>query len=205
MPYSKFTLDSIEQKFGIKNQVVSLFQQIQPLEPSEWLQMALLTAQELPIKSEKAKSESIVFPILVELRNKNDKYFTIHSGDTLTADEEQELEGECDFILSKDSQTFNINFPIFQLVEAKKNDTEVGVAQCAAQMIGARIYNAKKGFSLEKIYGCVTTGKDWLFLELENNIIYIDKKVYALEKIEILLGVFQKIIDYCKVASASVK
>ncbi len=198
MAYSKFTLDSIEQKFGIKNQVVELFSNIQPIEPSEWLRNALQIAQELPIRSEKAKSESIVFPFLVELRNRNDKYFTIHSGDTLNADEEQELEGECDFILSKENHTFNINFPIFQLVEAKKNDTEIGVSQCAAQMIGARVYNEKKGVKLEKIYGCVSTGNSWLFLKLEGKMLYIDKKSYSLEKIETLLGVFQFVIDYCK-------
>jgi len=198
MPYSKFTLDLIEQKFGIKNQVKPLFSPIQAINPSEWLQNALDIAQELPIRSEKAKSESIVFPILVELRNRNNKFFTIHSGDTLTADIEQDLDGECDFILSKENHSFNINYPIFQIVEAKKNDTQIGVGQCAAQMIGAKIYNQKKGLSSEKIYGCVTTGFSWLFLKLEDNIIWIDKNMYALEKITLILGVFQNIIDQIK-------
>ncbi len=197
MAYSKFTLDLIEQRFGIKNHVERLFENQQQVIPSEWLTNALQIAAELPIKSEKAKSESIVFPILVELRNRNDKYFTIHSGDTLNADEEQELEGECDFILAKDSGTFNINLPIFQLLEAKKNDTEIGVAQCAAQMIGAKLFNEKKNVKLEKIYGCVTTGREWLFMKLEDKL-YIDKKIYYLQEIEDLLGVFQTIIDYYK-------
>ncbi len=197
MAYSKFTLDIIAQKFGLQNEVTFLFDNTEKVQPSEWLQTALQIAQELPIRSEKAKSESIVFPILVELRNRNDKFFTIHSGDTLTADEEQGLDGECDFILAKDSHTFNINFPIFQLLEAKKNDTEIGVAQCAAQMIGAKVFNQNKGTHLEAIYGCVTTGKDWLFLKLTDKI-YIDKKTYSLEHIEDLLGVFQRIINYYK-------
>lgn len=151
----------------------------------------------MPVKSEKAKSETIVFPILVELRNPNNKFFTIHSGDTLNADENQGLEGECDFILAKDSGTFNINLPIFQLLEAKKNDTEIGVPQCAAQMIGVKVFNQNKGIKLDKIYGCVTTGKEWLFMRLEDKI-YIDKKTYYLDNIEELLGVFQQIIDYYK-------
>ncbi len=198
MPYSKFTLDLIEQRFGIKNHVERLFEHSTNIEPSNWLKDSLQIAQELPVKSEKAKSESIVFPILVELRNRNDKYFTIHSGDTLNADENQELEGECDFILAKDTGTFNINYPIFQLVEAKKNDTEIGVPQCAAQMIGARVFNEKKGVKLGPVYGCVTTGKDWLFMKLEDKI-YIDKKIYTLENISELLGVFQTIMDYYKI------
>lgn len=197
MPYSKFTLDLIAQRFGIQNQVVRLFENTPKVAPSDWLINSLQIAQELPVRSEKAKSEAVVFPILVELRNRNDKYFTIHSGDILNVDEKQELEGECDFILSKDIGTFNINFPIFQLLEAKKNDTEIGVPQCAAQMIGARLFNEKKGIKQEKVYGCVTTGKEWLFLKLEDKI-YIDKKTYNLENIADLLGVFQTIIDYFK-------
>lgn len=197
MAYSKFTLDLIEQRFGIQNHVEKLFENIQKVEPSEWLKNSLQIAQELPVKSEKAKSETIVFPILVELRNRNNKFFTIHSGDTLNADENQGLEGECDFILAKDSGTFNINLPIFQLLEAKKNDTEIGVPQCAAQMIGVKVFNQNKGIKLDKIYGCVTTGKEWLFMRLEDKI-YIDKKTYYLDNIEELLGVFQQIIDYYK-------
>jgi hypothetical protein len=197
MAYSKFTLDLIEQRFGYQNQVKLLFENTPKIEPSSWLLNALALAHELPIRSEKAKSESIVFPILVELRNINQKYFTIYSGDNLNVDEKLELEGECDFILAKDTGSFNISLPIFQLLEAKKNDTESGVPQCAAQMIGAKMFNEKKGHQVEKIYGCVTTGKEWLFMKLEDKI-YIDKKSYYLDNIDELLGVFQTILDYYK-------
>ncbi len=197
MPYSKFTLDLIEKRFGIQNQVVNLFLKSEKLTPSERLTDALQTAQELPVRSEKAKSETIVFPILVELRNRNDKFFTIYSGDNLNVDESQELEGECDFILAKETGSFNINYPIFQLLEAKKNDTDLGIPQCAAQMIGARLFNEQKGIKLDNIYGCVTTGKDWIFMLLSDKL-YIDKRTYYLENIEELLGVFQQIINYYK-------
>jgi hypothetical protein len=197
MPYSKFTLDLIEKRFGIENQVVNLFSKSEKLAPSERLIEALQTAQELPVRSEKAKSETIVFPILVELRNRNDKFFTIYSGDNLNVDESLELEGECDFILAKETGSFNINYPIFQLLEAKKNDTDLGVPQCAAQMIGARLFNEQKGIKLDNIYGCVTTGKDWIFMLLSDKL-YIDKRTYYLENIEELLGVFQQIINYYK-------
>lgn len=197
MAYSKFTLDLIEEKFGIKNEMKMLFGEMPKIAPSDWLKTALQIAQELPIKSEKAKSESIVFPLLVELRNRNNKYFTIHSGDFLTADKGRGLDGECDFILAKDIQTFNINYPIFQLLKAKKHDTALSVPQCAAQMLGAKIFNEKKGIYLPCVYGCVTTGKDWLFMKLEDKI-YIDKKNYSIERIDELLGVFQSIIDYYK-------
>ncbi len=202
MPYSKFTLDILKTKFGIDNQVGRLFQPMLALLPSETLKTMLAIAEELPVRSEKAKSEAIVFPVLVELRNRNDKYFTIYSGDNLSADAEQGLEGECDFILSRDTKSFNISYPILQIVEAKKNDLELGVPQCAAQLVGAKVFNEKKGVQLSKIYGCVTTGNEWLFMFLENNTIRIDNKVYYLDNIGEILAIFQHIIDYYKIEIA---
>ena len=81
-------------------------------------------------------------------------------------------------------------------MEAKKNDVELGVPQCAAQLIGAKIYNEKKGIHLAKIYGCVTTGQEWLFMVLEDDLVKINTKLYYLNEIENVLGVFQCIIDY---------
>ena len=145
MAYIDFSFDEIESKFGIKNKVKRLFDNLPPLKPSSSLKYALDMAAELPIRSEKAKSESIVFPILVELRHRNQNFFTIYSGDNLNVDNAQGLNGECDFILAKDVGSFSINYPIFQIVEAKKNDIDLGVPQCAAQLVGAKFFNEKKG------------------------------------------------------------
>jgi hypothetical protein len=198
MAYSEYTLDRIRQELGIENRRMPILQEFVPLEASPILQLALKEVEELPIRSEKAKSEWIVVPILKELRNRNDKFFTIYSGDNLNADEARGLKGECDFILAKDIGTFDINYPIIQIVEAKKNDVEIGVPQCAAQLIGAKIYNEKKGVYLKKIYGCVTTGNEWLFMKLEEDCVKINTKLYYLNEIDNILGIFQWIIDYYK-------
>jgi hypothetical protein len=197
MAYGDFTLEDIEQKFGVKNRTGRLFSPTTPLEPSDKLKEALQLAAELPVRSEKARSETIVFPLLVELRSRNDKFFTIYSGDILTADEAAGLRGECDFILAKDIGSFSISYPIIQIVEAKKNDLEVGVPQCAAQLIGARVFNRKKGVPLDKLYGCVTTGNEWMFMQLEQDLL-IDPRIYYLNEINELIGVFQSIINYYK-------
>jgi len=196
MAYSNFTLDKIREELGIENQRTKILTDFEPVAPSDKLVKELQEVEELPIRSEKAKSEWIVVPILKELRNRNNKYFTIYSGDVLIADEEKGLRGECDFILAKDIGTFDINYPIIQIVEAKKNDVELGVPQCAAQLIGAKIYNEKKGVQLDKIYGCVTTGNDWLFMKLEGDCIKINTKLHYLIEIDNILGIFQSIISY---------
>jgi hypothetical protein len=195
MAYSDFTLKDLRDKFGIKNQVQLIFAPLPPLEPSEFLKQQFEHVQGLPIRTEKAKSESIVFPLLLELRYRNDKFFTIYSGDNLNIDEQ--LRGECDFILAKDVGSFDLNYPIIQVVEAKKNDLELGVPQCAAQMVGAKIFNEKQGVGIEKIYGCVTTGDEWLFMKLEGDL-FIDSRIYYLNELNELLAVFQHLIDYYK-------
>ncbi len=196
--YSSYTLEKLEEEYGIVNKRAKLFENVESQKVTDWLKKSLLVAEQLPIKSEKARSEMLVVPILIELRNQNDNFFTIYSGEHLNIDDSKGLRGECDFILAKDTASFNINLPIIQIVEAKKHDIDIGIPQCAAQMLGARIFNEQKGISLEQIYGCVTTGDNWQFMKLQEKEIIIDTKKYYLGNIQELLGVFQQIIDYYK-------
>jgi hypothetical protein len=197
MAYGDFTLDSIEEKLGVQSRMKNIFDKIKPVKPSKRLLDDIQEAQKFPLRSEKAKSEWVVTPLLRELYRTNESFFTVYSGEFLTADIEKGLNGECDFILAKDTGSYTISYPILQVVEAKKGDIDLGVAQCAAQMIGAKVYNDKKGTPVEVIYGCVTNGKDFLFLQLSDKI-YIDREPYNLRKLDELLGVFQTIIDYYK-------
>ncbi len=198
MPYVDFTLEDLKTQFGIQDKLVDLFEEIPSIKPSERLSFQLDEAQELPLRSEKAKSELLVIPILMELRRINEKFFTIYSGDTLNANKEKGLIGECDFILAKDTQSLSINLPFITIVEAKKNDVEIGIAQCAAQMLGALLYNEKYGEEIKVIYGCVTTGKEWQFLKLSEKELLVDKRSYFFNDLETILGVFQQIIQYYK-------
>jgi hypothetical protein len=198
MEYGDFTLEDLELKFGTKSQKQSLFNQIKKVVPSQRLVDALLDAKELDLRTEKAKSEAIVFPVLMELRQLSNKFITIYSGENLNVDVKAGLKGECDFIIAKDINSISINYPILQVVEAKKNDFDLGIPQCAAQMIGAMKFNALRDVHLPFIYGCVTTGEFWQFLKLEQDILYADMQKFQLKDIEILLGAFQQIIDYYK-------
>jgi hypothetical protein len=197
MAYSDFTLSDLEEKFGIKNERKQIQFAHQLVEPSERLRIELEESIEMPIKSEKARSEWLVVPILRELRRRNSNFFTIYSGDTLIGDKLTGLQGECDFILAKDTKSYEISIPIFQIVEAKRNDLDEGLKQCSAQLVGAKKYNERKGIIIEKLYGCTTTGDVWQFIEYSDKL-YIDDKKYYIVKIDELLGIFQSIIDYYK-------
>ena len=89
-----------------------------------------------------------------------------------------------------------IEAPIISIVEAKKNDLDLGIGQCIAQMIGAYQFNKQKNSNIKAIFGCITTGLEWKFLKLEKeSFITIDTKIYYLNELEKILGIFQSIID----------
>jgi len=199
MAYTEFkSLHDLRERFGIEHHRKRLFDRVTPVQSvSSWLTTTLGFAEELPVRSEKAKSELIVMPILLELRNRNADYLTIYSGDNFNVDESAGLNGECDFILAKDTGTLELNTPIMQIVEAKRHDTDVGVPQCAAQMLAAKRYNAQHGKHTHQVYGCVTTGDDWLFLRLGESL-EVDVKKFYLGNLAELLGVLQIIVDEFK-------
>lgn len=196
MAYSKFTITDLRRKFGIKDKKESLFNKIESVSASQWLIDALARQQKLPINSEKAKSEFIIAPILMDVWTQSGEQFSIHSGINLDADAEKGLNGECDFILSADAEkSYFLKSPIFTIVEAKRDDFLGGVPQCAAQMLGATYFNKLDGKELTKIYGCVTDGTEWLFLKLEKNTLSIDDKTYFTKELETLIGVFTVLIQ----------
>ena len=196
MSYSSFTLVKVKKDFGLEEQRENLFPQLEPIQLSEWFKEALDIGLELALSSssEKARSEFIIAPILIELEKLNRKSFSIYSGERLDIDESKGLIGECDFILAKGPLKHTIQNPIVALVEAKKNDITAGLGQCVAQMIGAQIFNEQEGNEIKTIFGCVTTGEAWQFLKLEPNLIKIDVKRYYIDNVEKILGIFQKII-----------
>ena len=198
MTYTNFTLYDLRRQFGIRDQVQRLFTDITPLPMSNWLRDTLAMTQQMPLTSEKAKSELVVTPILVELRNRNNNFFTVYSGEVLNADSAAGLAGECDFILTKDTNAFAISAPIITVVEAKKDDLELGVVQCAAQMVGIQRFNQQYGESIETIYGCTTTADSWQFLKLTGTELLVDRDRYFIDDLEEILGVFQWVIDYYK-------
>lgn len=193
--YSKFTYANLK-KLGIQVVYQDLFQQIQPVYPSELLQQILAKSQLMRLRTEKAKSEFLIAPILLEIADKNPDKVSIFSGYNFDVDKEKGLAGFCDYILSKDVRSPNIEAPVFCVVEAKNEDIEGGVPQCAAEMYAAQIFNQNSGIPGQQIFGCVTTGKEWKFLRLEGVTALLDTKTHVIQELPELLGVLQYIVTY---------
>jgi hypothetical protein len=186
MSYPKFKkLAQLRQQFGINDiQQAWLPTQFNAFLPSSLLLETLAEAAYEPLQTEKAKSESIVAPILKELRRKNPLHVSSFSGFELMVDAKRGLNGYCDFILASVPHKIELTSPIFCLVEAKKDNIEKGLAQCGAEMYAATLYNSLHETPKKVMYGCVTNAFSWCFLKLENNVLYIDPNYVPLTFVE---------------------
>lgn len=120
---------------------------------------------------------------------------SIYSGQRLDIDPAQGLVGECDFLLTPSPPLPILQSPIVTVVEAKKDDIDAGLGQCAAQMVGARLINERDGRVVPAISGCVTTGEDWQFLQLAQQVQAIDSLRYYINDVGTILGVFDTILS----------
>ncbi|MFN0203915.1 MAG: hypothetical protein ACKVTZ_20510 [Bacteroidia bacterium] len=194
--YSDFTLNNLKTMFGISDKLQNLQLETDGIIPSEWLQTTLAMRKKLPQKTEKAKSEFRIVPILMELHSRNEEKFTFFSGYTFDVDETKALKGRCDFLLTKEAHSTDIEAPIIGIFEAKDDNVDAWVAQCGAEMYAARLFNQQNNEPIELIYGAVTNGYEWLFLRLQENLLLIDTERYNLDNLPKLLGALQKIIDF---------
>ena len=197
MPYSKFTLDELKQKFNIiLTGNKGKFNNLPEVAPSQFILEAL--EEYLPlavaIGSEKARSELIVAPILVAMKKHLNKQISLFSGIEFNVDIELGLNGFCDFIISNSTQQFFIESPVIALVEAKNNNLKSGLAQCMAEMVAAQIFNQRQDNEVSKIYGVITTGTVWQFLELEGEAVVLDLQEYSVENLPKILGILTSFV-----------
>jgi hypothetical protein len=195
MPYANFTLDGLQQTFGLTVLPRDLFSGVPPVAPPGWLLDMLRRGRTPATVSEKARSEFIVAPILLACQELLQDTFTIYSGTTLEGDPERGLTGECDFILARTPPLPILQAPVMVIVEAKKQDIEEGLGQCAAQMLGAQAFNRRHQTPINPLYGCLTTGETWQFLQLDGSQLLIDTNRYFIIELDKLLGIFTTILN----------
>jgi hypothetical protein len=200
MAYRDFKLNDLNVKFGIHQREAKLFQNIELIQPSDWLSQTLERNQKkIRMTTEKAVSEAIIMPILSAVQENNEDELTLFSGENLLADKSVGLNGEVDFLFIRQPQAYEIYAPVINVTEAKLNKAiEKSIAQAAAQMVGARVFNQKNDNPIETIFGVVTNGDKWIFLKLEKELLLIDSDRYSSENLPELLGAFQLMADFYK-------
>ncbi len=192
MAYSDFTLAGAIQTFNLTlTEQLQLFAPIPEQPASDFLQETLRRNVPLAIasNSEKARSEMIIAPILVEVREQLHESISLFSGIDFTVDADRGLNGICDFLISQSPELSLLKQPVVAIVEAKKENLIAGLGQCVSEMYAAQLFNQRHDNSQHPVYGAVTSGTNWRFLKLNQQIISIDLDEYYLSNLNQILGI----------------
>ena len=189
MPYSKFDLLKVQNDLNLTiHEVVHFLPDLPPIAPDSFLKTLL--AENVPLAlaqgNEKARSEWIINPVLTAVRRLTNTQVSIFSGREFNVDPARDLTGYVDFLVARSPRLLVLEAPIIMMVEAKPENLNAGLGQCAAEMFAAQIFNQHPN---QTIYGCVTNGELWKFLKLQATDLTIDLDAYALEPIDRLLGI----------------
>jgi hypothetical protein len=187
--FSQISSSDLEQLFGIRTIREKFIPAVDPIQAPSWLAHIIETQKGnlAMLRNEKAISEVIIAPVLMAVQQLFADKITVFSGEAIATDE---LSGVCDFLITKDPQAYEPKGGYFILVEAKKNDLFSGITQCVAEMYAAQILNKNN----ETVYGCVSTGFEWLFIKLENKVATMHADILTISEVPRILGVFGWII-----------
>jgi nitrogen regulatory protein PII-like uncharacterized protein len=204
MAYSDFTLRKVKNAFSLNLVETGKFlANFSSVAPSDYLAQTLERnlAMAIAVGTEKARSELLISPILVEVRERLQRQVSLFSGTDFTVDASVGLNGICDFLISQSQEQLLIEAPTVMIVEAKKEDLNPGLGQCIAELVAAQRFNQENDRSISAIYGAVTTGSLWRFLRLSGQTVEIDLADYAVPPVETVLGILLGIVGDNPVSS----
>ncbi|MEO1377806.1 MAG: hypothetical protein AAFW70_26715 [Cyanobacteria bacterium J06635_10] len=192
MAYSDFKLAQVILDFGLTvNEGSKIFANFPEEKSSELLSTILNENIDLAIaiNTEKARSEMIISPILLEVRRKLNYEISLFSGIDFNVDVTKGLNGFCDFIISLSQEQLFLRSPVITLVETKNENLKAGLGQCIAEMVAAQLFNKAQNNQIKTIYGVITIGTIWQFMKLEDKTISIDLSEYYIKDINKILGI----------------
>jgi hypothetical protein len=196
MAFRDFGFPDVQQAFGLTLAEADLFGGIAPLDlpPSflEWMRTGIDLA--LAINTEKARSEFIIAPVLLELKRLLGNAFGLFSGVEFNVDAARGLNGYCDFLLTRSPLQSVLTAPVVAIAEAKNDNVRNGLGQCIAAMVAAREFNAQSATPVSVVHGVTTTGSAWKFLRLEGSSVTLDVPEYFVAELGRIMGILSHIL-----------
>ena len=195
MAYSDFSISELKQRFQLViEENTDLFADVPEADVPPFLLDKLNRYLPLAvnINTEKARSEMVIAPVLVEFKLLHRDRISLFSGIDFTVDEASGLKGRCDFILARSPEQLFLDVPVCVLVEAKNENVVGGIPQCLAEMVAAQEFNRRQGLSLTT-FGVVTTGILWRFLRLEGKQAAVDLLEYPIQTPRKIFGILTRI------------
>jgi hypothetical protein len=197
MAFSDFTFPQVQQDLGLALEEADLFSPVPALPLREDFVGTLTDGATiaLAVNTEKAKSEFIIAPVLIEVRWLCGCAVGLFSGVALDVDPTKGLSGVCDFLLTKPARQFILSAPVVTVVGGRNDNLRNGLGQCIATTYAATLYNQRAESPVAAVCGVVTTGSAWKFLRLEGTTVTLDLKEYYIDNLEKLVGVLTSIVQ----------
>jgi hypothetical protein len=197
MAFSDFLFPQVQRDLGLVFGEADLFDAAPPVVVrSEFQsQLELGAAVALSINTEKARSEFIIAPVLLELKRIEGGRLGLFSGVPLDGDSARGLNGVCDFVLTTSGLQLVMTAPLVAVVEAKNDNLMSGLGQCIAAMVAAELVNEREAHSGRTVYGVVTTGSAWKFLRLSGTAVTADRKEYYVDNVGKVLGILRQMVQ----------
>lgn len=196
MAFRDFTFPQVREDLGLHFRDENLFRDT-PLFPVRDDFLAFIqdgVFQAVANATEKARSEFIIAPILLELRRRTG-LFTFFSGLEWTVDAERGLNGFCDFILAKSESSYVMTAPFVAIVEAKNDNITNGLGQCIAAMYAAQLSNEQSKTPILPVHGVVSTGTSWKFLRIRGIEVTFDLPEYYIDNLPKIMGILHHIVQ----------
>lgn len=196
MAFRDFGFPGVQQALGLTLAEADLFGTVPALDlPAEFVErMQAGVDLALAVNTEKARSEFIVAPLLLELRRALAGGFGLFSGVEFNVDASRGLNGYCDFILTRSTLQSVLTAPVLAIAEAKNDNLRTGLGQCIAAMVAAREFNAQAAAGPSTIHGAVTTGGAWKFLRLVGSDVALDRREYFVAELGRIMGILAHIL-----------
>ncbi len=198
MAYSDFDLLTVQERFGLTLvEDIDLFAAVTEMVPGERLRLMLAewAPAALAMNTEKARSEMITAPILMDAVGRIGRRVRLFSGMAFDVDKERGLNGTCDFILTRSPEHYFIARPVAAVVEAKREDLIAGLGQCAAALVAAQIFNERSREGIGgPLYGAASSGNLWRFMRLDGDQLIIDGPEYHLDRVGKILGILTAVV-----------
>jgi hypothetical protein len=197
MSFRDFSFPKVETDLGLHLRDADLFPNAPECSVRDSIAEVVRDGAQLALanSTEKAKSEFIVAPVLLELRRLAGGKIALFSGVEWEVDPSRGLAGYCDFILTRGGSEHVLRAPFVAIVEAKNDLIRSGLGQCIASMYAARISNERTHERSGPVFGVVTTGAAWKFLRMEGDDVLLDRDEHFIDNLPRIMGILKEIAD----------
>ena len=193
MAFSDFkTIPDVQERFRIRHVEDDFIEIERIVEPSEqFLQELEFSRQYIDVfASEGARCEAVIFPVLREVYKGYAEHYALWIKKAIAYDEM--LSGIPDYFISTRSELGKlvVGTPLIMLVEAKKNDFEVGWGQCLAELVAAQKINEDME---HPVYGIVSDGTLWQIGHLVNETFTQNRTSFSVDNLPVLFGAIDSV------------